>query len=59
MDLMTAASLCLQLCDKEKAGTLTMSEQRRLAEARKFLTDGSIQATPIKVFDPCGLLDGD
>ena len=57
MDLMTAASLCLQLRDKEVAGTLTMSEQRRLAAARKFLTDGPIQAAPIKVLDPCGLLD--
>lgn len=57
MDLMTAASTCLELSKKEKAGTLTMSEQRRLAEARNFLTNGPIQATPIKVFDPCGLLD--
>jgi hypothetical protein len=57
MDLMTAASLCLQLHEKEVSGTLTMSEERRLAEARKFLTDGTIQKTPIKVFDPCGLLE--
>lgn len=57
MDLMTAASTCLELSKKEKAGTLTMSEERRLAAARAFLTSGTIQQTPIKVFDPCGLLD--
>ncbi len=57
MDLMTAASLCLQLHEKEVAGTLTMSEERRLAEARKFLTDGPIQAKVNRIFDPCGLLD--
>jgi hypothetical protein len=54
---MTAASLCLQLHEKEVAGTLTMSEERRLAEARKFLTDGPIQAKVNRIFDPCGLLD--
>lgn len=56
MDLMTAAATCLQLHEKEAAKTLTMSEARRLAEARKFLTAGPIQAKANQIFDPCGLL---
>ena len=56
MDLMTAAATCLQLHEKEVAGTITMSEERRLAAARAFLTNGPTQAKDIIVHDPFGLL---
>ena len=56
MDLMTAAMTCLKLTEREKIWKLTAKEKQELADARKFLTDGPIQKTPIKVYDPCGLL---